>query len=159
MDIGFSGGQFIWCNNRNGVARIWKRLDRILVNEGWYDTGISLSVSHLARDPSDHAPLLISVSTRLDNKPRPFRFLNVWVECDDFLAVVRESWGQPCFGSPMHILCQKLKRLRGAIQVWNKEVFGDIFQAVKQKEEEVRLAEVHMEEFDSEEARANLHHA
>ena len=28
-----------------------------------------------------------------------------------------------------------------------------------QKEEEIRLAEVHMEEFDSEEAQANLHHA
>ena len=35
----------------------------------------------------------------------------------------------------------------------------DIFQAVKQKEEEVRLAEVRMENDESERARANLHFA
>ncbi|XP_027083517.1 uncharacterized protein [Coffea arabica] len=142
-----------------GRARIWKRLDLVLVNEGCYDAGISLSISHLAREPSDHAPLLISVSTRVDNKLRPFRFLNVWADRTDFLGLVSESWDQPCFGSPIHTLCQKLKRLRGVIRLWNKEVVGDIFQAVKRKEEEVRLAEIHVESDESKKARANLHRA
>ena len=44
MDIGFSGARFTWCNNRHGGARIWKRLDRVLVNERCYDSGLSLSV-------------------------------------------------------------------------------------------------------------------
>ena len=31
-DLGFSDPKFTWCNNRRGRARIWKRLDRALVN-------------------------------------------------------------------------------------------------------------------------------
>ncbi|XP_027093582.1 uncharacterized protein [Coffea arabica] len=57
------------------------------------------------------------------------------------------------------IICNKLKRLKRAIQVWNKQVFGDIFQAVKLKEDEVRTAEVLMESDNSEGARENLHRA
>lgn len=71
--------------------------------------------------------------------------------------MVRDSWMQSCPGSPLQVLCCKLKRLRGAIQVWNREVFGDIFQAVRQKEEEVRLAEIQMESDGSEAARVQLH--
>nr|XP_027082374.1 uncharacterized protein LOC113704698 [Coffea arabica] len=118
---------------------------------------MSLTVSHLIRDSSDHAPLLISVSTRLDNKPQSFRFLNFWTSREDFLPIVRDSWKQPCSGSPLQVLCCKLKRLQGAVQVWNRVVFGDIFQAVRQKEEEVRLAEIRMESDGSEAARVQLH--
>lgn len=32
LDIGFSGSQYTWCNNRSPRERIWKRLDRILVD-------------------------------------------------------------------------------------------------------------------------------
>ena len=28
----FLGSNFTWCNNRYGRARIWKRLDRMLIN-------------------------------------------------------------------------------------------------------------------------------
>nr|XP_027086510.1 uncharacterized protein LOC113708247 [Coffea arabica] len=157
MDAGFSGAQFTWCNNRHGRARIWKRLDRVLVNEGYSDTGMSLAVSHLARESSDHAPLLLSVSTRLDTKPRSFRFLNVWTRHEDFLPMVQDSWEQPCVGPPLQVLCCKLKRLRGTIRDWSRRVFGDIFQTVRQKEEEVRLAEVRVESDDSDAARVHLH--
>nr|XP_027083663.1 uncharacterized protein LOC113705962 [Coffea arabica] len=156
-DVGFSGAQFTWCNNRHGRARIWKRLDRVLVNEGYSDTGMSLAVSHLARESSDHAPLLLSVSTRLDTKPKSFRFLNVWTGHEDFMPMVQESWEQPCGGPPLQVLYCKLKRLRGSIREWSRRVFGDIFQTVRQKEEEVRLAEVRVESDDSDAARVHLH--
>ncbi|XP_071906091.1 uncharacterized protein [Coffea arabica] len=156
-DIDFSGARFTWCNNRQGRARIWKRLDRVLLNEGCLDLGLDLAISHLARESSDHAPLLMSVSTRLDNKPRPFKFLNFWTGREDFLPMVQDSWGQPCPGSPLHVLCCKLKRLRSAIQAWNREAFGDIFQTVRQQEEEVRLAELRVESDESVDARVNLH--
>ncbi|XP_071939165.1 uncharacterized protein [Coffea arabica] len=32
FDMRFSGPNFTWCNNRHNRARIWKRLDRLLVN-------------------------------------------------------------------------------------------------------------------------------
>ena len=92
FDGGFSGPNFTWCNNRHGRARIWKRLDRLLLNAACLDIYLSVTVSHLARHPSDHAPLLMAVSIRLDGKPRCFRFINAWADYDDFRGVVKQSW-------------------------------------------------------------------
>lgn len=33
MDIGFTGLRYTWCNNRRHSKRIWKRLDRIMIND------------------------------------------------------------------------------------------------------------------------------
>ena len=57
LDVGFSGAPYTWCNNRSSKARIWKRLDRVLINQQWLNLGISSSITHLARVGSDHAPL------------------------------------------------------------------------------------------------------
>ena len=100
FDAGFSGPSFTWCNNCLGRARIWKRLDRLLLNHSCYDVGLVVAVSHLARDPSDHSPLLFSVSTQVDRKPRPFRFINAWTSHSGFRDVVAASWQQECTGSP-----------------------------------------------------------
>lgn len=81
----------------------------MLVNEEWFEFGFNTSISHLARDPSDHA---MTLSTRLDNKPKPFRFVNCWTTRDDFLTIVQESWQHQCESSPLQALCQKLKRLK-----------------------------------------------
>ncbi|KAH0697938.1 hypothetical protein KY289_015420 [Solanum tuberosum] len=33
IDLGYSGSQYTWCNNRAEEARVWKRLDRAMVND------------------------------------------------------------------------------------------------------------------------------
>lgn len=33
MDIGFTSPRYTWCNNRRTSTRIWKRLDRIMIND------------------------------------------------------------------------------------------------------------------------------
>ncbi|XP_027122854.1 uncharacterized protein [Coffea arabica] len=91
FDAGFSGSSFMWCNNRLGRARIWKRLDRLLLNASCYDVGLAVSVSHLARDPSDHSRLLLSVKTLEEGKPRPFRFINAWTTHARFRDVVQRA--------------------------------------------------------------------
>lgn len=75
IDVGFFGTHYTWCNHHHGPARIWKRLDRVLIIETCYDTGLQFSISHLAWEPSNHAPLLMSITMRLDDKPHCFRFL------------------------------------------------------------------------------------
>ena len=77
FDAGFTGSTFTWCNNRFGRARIGKRLDRMLINLACLDFSLSVSVSHLVRALSDHAPLLISFTLRINITSRSFRFLNI----------------------------------------------------------------------------------
>ncbi|XP_027156573.1 uncharacterized protein LOC113757588 [Coffea eugenioides] len=137
VDAGFSGSRYTWCNNRPGPARIWKRLDRLLLNGTALGMPHQVTVQHLGRDPSDHAPLLLSVVTRLDNKPRPFRFLNVWTMHEDFLGVVRECWAQPVGGSPMQVLASKLRAVKQVLRQWSKLKFGDIFETVRVAESEL----------------------
>lgn len=81
-----------------------KRLDRVLINVEFWDFSTSISVSHLVQDPSDHAPLLISLSSRIDNKPRPFWFLNMWLSKDGLLEVIRGVWQGDVVGSTFYAI-------------------------------------------------------
>lgn len=116
LDAGFFGSRFTWCNNRYGQSQIWKRLDKLLNNMNCLNVFSSLSISHLVRDPSDHASLLISFTSRLDNRPRPFRFLNVWTSKDGLLDVIKTAWHIDVMGSPFYVVCSKLKSAGKAIQ-------------------------------------------
>ena len=107
-DAGFSGSRYTWCNNWQGILRAWKRLDRLLLNSAAMLMESSILVQHLGGDPSNHAPFMISASTRLDDKPRPFRFLNVWTTKPGFLDVIKGSWCISSPGSPLQVLSAKL---------------------------------------------------
>ncbi|XP_071921792.1 uncharacterized protein [Coffea arabica] len=159
FDVGFSGASFTWCNNRRGRARVSKRLDRFLINGDCLNLSTSISVVHLARHPSDHAPLKISFTSRLDDKPRPFRFLNVWTSKPQLLEVIRSAWDQEVSGSPLRVLCSKLLAARRAIQHWNKHCFGNVFDVVRGAEATVQRAEEAMDHDGSEEAQLELHKA
>ena len=54
------------------------------------------------------------------------------------------------------ILCSKLLAARRAIQHWNKELFGNIFQTVKKAKTEVLASEEKLEHDMSQEEHANL---
>ncbi|XP_027174386.1 uncharacterized protein LOC113774005 [Coffea eugenioides] len=129
LDVGFSGSSFTWCNNRRGRARILKRLDRLLINGACLELSAAIFVTQLARHLSDHAPLKISFVSRLDNKPRPFRFLNVWTAKPELL------------------------------EAWNKYSFGNIFEAVQKTEVAVQLAEEVADQDDTEESQVALRKA
>ncbi|XP_071928101.1 uncharacterized protein [Coffea arabica] len=145
FDVGFSGSSFTWCNNRHGMARIWNRLDRLLVNVECSDLPSTISVSHLARHPSDHAPLRISFALRTDNKPHAFCFLNVWTSKASLLDVIRTAWQWEQQGSPM--------------KEWNKHTLGNIFDASHEAEATVRRAEARLEIEGSDVAQVELHMA
>ena len=100
FDAGFSGPSFTWCNNRRGRARVWKQLDWLLANGECADFSASISMVHLARHTSDHAPLKITFATRQDDKMRSFHFLNVWTSQAFLLEVIHNAWNLLVNGSP-----------------------------------------------------------
>lgn len=64
LNVNFIGSQFTWCNNQQGLARRWARLDRCLVNLAWANNFDSCLVKHLHRFLSDHSPMLLSLIPR-----------------------------------------------------------------------------------------------
>ncbi|XP_027184096.1 uncharacterized protein LOC113782402 [Coffea eugenioides] len=156
-DAGFSGSRYICCNNRQGLARVWKRLDRFLLNSAAMRMENAFIVQHLGRDPSDHAPLLLSAVTRLDGKPMPFRFLNVWTTKPDFLDVIKECWSFSFPGSSLKILAEKLRRAKQALRQWSRSSFGDIFLAIRTAEQKMVEAEIAHDDHPSDGLLMNLH--
>ncbi|XP_060200827.1 uncharacterized protein LOC132629107 [Lycium barbarum] len=97
-DIGFTGSNFTWCNNRRPRKRIWKRLDRVCINNQWDHLFRNCSIRHLARTGSDHRPLLMKYQDSNISHVSYFRFLNFWVTQPDFMDIVKESWVLDKFG-------------------------------------------------------------
>ncbi|XP_027169490.1 uncharacterized protein LOC113769223 [Coffea eugenioides] len=155
-DLGFSGSQFTWCNNRWGRAMVWKCLDRVLVNQDWLSLGVNTTVAHLNRVASDHSPLLLSCSLAMGGAPKSFRFLDVWRSHADFHNVVRQAWKEECDGRPIRVLLAKLKAVKQALRTWNKETFCNIFDRVKEDEATVLALERSLEECPSGEGEFQL---
>ncbi|KAI3461929.1 hypothetical protein Pfo_018592 [Paulownia fortunei] len=88
----------------------------------------STKVTHLPRTWSDHAPLLTTVSFSSIKPPSSFRFMRMWTRHHLFLDAAKNSW----------ILQPALKKF---LKWWNWNVFGDIFDKIKQAQKEVAKAE------------------
>ncbi|KAK6780088.1 hypothetical protein RDI58_022272 [Solanum bulbocastanum] len=157
MDLGFSGPKFTWSNHRGINSRIWKRLDRAMVNDKWLQDMPHSNITHLPSVGSDHCPLLMEITARSEEHIKYFKFLNCWVEQPSFTETVERCWNRPVEGNPMWSFHQKLKRLSCTLSVWSKQQFGDIYAKVKEYEEKVRILEEKLIQNNTEEDRATLH--
>ena len=149
MDLGYSGTPFTWCNNRSLQERIWKRLNRALVNSYWLGSGIVSSVLHLARVGSDHSSLLITHKIQGTSKPA-FRFLNFWTSHSEFLKEVCKIWDEPVSAPPISKLMIKLRKLKTHLRKWSWSTYGNLFRSFQLAEDEIKNLESHLEENPSE---------
>ncbi|KAI9111593.1 hypothetical protein K1719_017283 [Acacia pycnantha] len=113
-DMGFAGPEFTW---KRGMSEA--RLDRILVNNQWYDQFSNASVSHLPFFKSDHRPLLLQLDSTKDSirSNRPFRFIAAWALHENFDDFVRQSWLTDA------AWLSNISQFSEACSKWNKEVF------------------------------------
>lgn len=128
------GRKYTWYKE-NGSAM--SRLDRFLVSQEWIDSSGVAAQWALARDVSDHCPIVLK-GEHQDWGPKPFRFNNCWLSHPGFCLLVEgsllgfnvDSW--KAFG-----LKEKLKNLKNDIRRWNIEVFGNIDHNIKIMEGEI----------------------
>ncbi|XP_075086347.1 uncharacterized protein LOC142169050 [Nicotiana tabacum] len=100
VDLGFVGPRFTWCNNWRARKRIWKRLNRVFVNDLWTQPFQNNMVKHLARTGLDHKPLLIKCQKEPQAGVKYFKFLNFWDEQPSFMNLVEEGWSTQDPGNP-----------------------------------------------------------
>ncbi|XP_075076994.1 uncharacterized protein LOC142163768 [Nicotiana tabacum] len=91
LDAGYVGVKFTWCNNRRPSKRIWKRLDRIMINDLWLQKFQNNSVRHLVRTGSDHRPILMKCVNNQQEPIKYFRFMEFWTDQNSFQEVVQET--------------------------------------------------------------------
>ncbi|XP_027158250.1 uncharacterized protein LOC113759869 [Coffea eugenioides] len=75
------------------------------------------------------------------------------------LDVVMTAWQLEVSGSPFSVVWGKLRNVSPALHIWNKQVFGDVFENVKKGEEVVAAVELRAQADLSVEAQLELQRA
>ncbi|KAG5571418.1 hypothetical protein H5410_061184 [Solanum commersonii] len=141
LDINFKGSLFTWWNGRIDDACIFKRLDKIVLNQAFLGLMGRVELDHLARVGFDHAPLPLTCGGQSRYFFRPFKFLKFWIEEEDFKDVVKQNWTLERVDDIFIALKQKMKKTKNALNSWSREKFGDIFKKLKLREDIVRIKE------------------
>ncbi|KAJ0971107.1 hypothetical protein J5N97_019066 [Dioscorea zingiberensis] len=118
FDLGFFGPSFTWCNNQNGLARRWARLDLFLANNDWLTNFDSYHNKHLPRTCSDHSPMFLSANFFSHRKKKVFRFENFWFEHAQCHNSVHKAWNFKPNTSPMHAFTHSIARTRIYLNKW-----------------------------------------
>lgn len=106
-DLGYIGSKYTWSSNRLRGSAIAERLDRAMGNTEWFAKYFT-KVEYLNRCCSDHAPLLLSLSS-ISGQGSAFRFINAWAAHPQFMDIIKEGWATPCERRPMMQFANKLK--------------------------------------------------
>lgn len=111
----------------------------IIFPKAWY--------KYLPRKSSDHCPIVLRFHKEFPRyAPSPFRFQNMWCSHDSFRALLVEAvWREPIRYHGLLKLAAKLKKLKLALQNWNKTVFGRVDLHIKELEVKLEDLERHLQ--------------
>ncbi|CAI9105813.1 OLC1v1004827C1 [Oldenlandia corymbosa var. corymbosa] len=81
-------------------------------------------------------------STGWEDLPKCFRFQKMWLRRSEFLEIVAKNWNLPMEAHGMLRFSMKLRRLKSMLKEWNKTAFGNVFENLKNAEDQVRELEI-----------------
>jgi exonuclease III len=148
------GNKFTWATMRSDEGLIKSRLDRCLVSHDWYTHMGTCVVQVKDREGSDHCPVFISLGQTSPKRAAMFRYYNHWQHHEDFLPLVRRSWGQGVDGTPTYRFFRKLRRLSRVLAPWAATIFGNASIRVNQARERLKKLTTEFEDPEHEEVRS-----
>ncbi|KAL8508386.1 hypothetical protein ACS0TY_018846 [Phlomoides rotata] len=87
----------------------------------------------------NHVPLFLQNGSK-DWGPRPFRFMNTWIDHPQFKEFFHAKWqSYHIEGWAAYRLKEKLKLLKKDLRGWNIEIFGNIDFNINSKKEEIEI--------------------
>ncbi|CAH9063489.1 unnamed protein product [Cuscuta europaea] len=92
-DFPFMGYQWTWERGKGTENWVEKKLDRIIVNDEWWNRFMAAQASSVEAPVSDHMALYIVVLPTVHGKVRKkFKFGNKWLKEEECRNVVASSW-------------------------------------------------------------------
>ncbi|KAK4382251.1 Transposon TX1 uncharacterized protein [Sesamum angolense] len=129
LPLPMQGERFTWHNCSLDGRSLWKRLDRLLVNDIWMERWPNLYYTCLTPRTSDHSPLVLKGDCR-NMQVSLFRFDNYLALSLGFLASVHSIWRHPIVGTRMYSVTRKLKALMPVFRQ-QRRCKGDLAMNVK----------------------------
>lgn len=120
QDMGYTGNNFTWSNNRRGSSYVAARLDRALCNHQWLSLSSDPQLTHLPKISSNHSPLHLSHNQCLSPPNAPIKFEAMWTHRPYFLRLVEDNWNTSIVGHSQYALFQNLKMMKLVLKAWNK---------------------------------------
>ncbi|KAL2224653.1 UNVERIFIED_CONTAM: LINE-1 reverse transcriptase [Sesamum indicum] len=118
------GEWFTWHNCSTSAWSLWKRLDRILINDRWLTRFPSAYYHSLTPQTSDHSPLVLHGDIQQHNGCM-FRFDNYLARSHEFIPNVLNIWNHEIVGIPMYAVTRKLKALKPVFRLQRRNK-GDL---------------------------------
>ncbi|XP_011101519.1 uncharacterized protein LOC105179578 [Sesamum indicum] len=112
IPLPMQGEWYTWHNCNTNSQSLWKRLDRILINDRWFARFPSSSYHSLLSRTSDHSPLVLHGDTQNQTRVGMFRFDNYLTRSPEFIPNVQNIWQHRIIGTPMFAVTHKLKALK-----------------------------------------------
>lgn len=88
IELKYIGSTYIWWNGRIEEESIFKRLDRIVINQEFVQLLLNGEVHHLDRQESDHSHMHVIYKNDKEVHAKPFSLLNFWVNHPKFKEVI-----------------------------------------------------------------------
>ncbi|KAL0293974.1 UNVERIFIED_CONTAM: LINE-1 reverse transcriptase, partial [Sesamum calycinum] len=104
----FTGCHYTWHNCSEGSRSLWKRLDRMLVNEAWLDKWPNSAYTAALPSTSDHSPLILQGENRVTDHGF-FRFDNYLAKQSGFIDSVHRIWRHKIHGTAMMVYSVAVK--------------------------------------------------
>ncbi|KAL2252819.1 UNVERIFIED_CONTAM: hypothetical protein Sindi_0076600 [Sesamum indicum] len=111
IPLPMQGEWYTWHNCSTNSRSLWKRLDRILINDRWLARFPSSCYHGLLPRTSDHSPLLLH-GDRQNQIGGMFRFDNYLTHSPEFIPSVQNIWQNTIVGVPMFAVTRKFKALK-----------------------------------------------
>ncbi|XP_031387323.1 uncharacterized protein LOC116200633 [Punica granatum] len=134
------GCYFTWSNKRQEGFQV-RKIDRVLVNEKWFQGDIASTVEFLPPGISDHCPALLKFGEKENAGPKPFKFFHFWIEHSGYMALVERVWSKTQEGIPMVVLYKKLRFLKMQLKDFNISKFGNVHTQVTDLQNELAQAQ------------------
>jgi hypothetical protein len=142
VDLNTINRTYTWSNRQSVSHQVAFRLDRFLISESLVLEGHLLEANILPRLGSYHWSIQLWLDTLSSPHRKPFIFRKLWLTNSNFQENAPTWWVKAAIThkTRMYKFQQKLKNYKQKLKDWNKNVFGNIFQA--QKTLEQRMEEI-----------------
>ncbi|KAL2240797.1 UNVERIFIED_CONTAM: hypothetical protein Sindi_0720900 [Sesamum indicum] len=111
LPLPMQGEWYTWHNHSATPRNLWKRLDRMLINDRWMARFPNTFYSVLTPRTSDHSPMVL-YEDRQQQYGGMFRFDNYLARSPEFIPSVQNIWQHNIIGTPMYAVTRKLKALK-----------------------------------------------
>lgn len=143
LDIPLAGRKYTWyCSNGSATSR----LDRFLISGGFLTCWPNVIQKGLPKSVSDHCPVVL-FDKEINWGPKPFKFLDCWLDHPDFRNFVRNEWKSfEVHGSASFIIKEKLKMLKNSLRAWNHQCFGHLDSKINSIKKDLEELHIQLEE-------------